>query len=63
MKNNIKNNQFAIQSVTGKTRKAVEEMYLAAINTLIIDFGMQEPEARSIVRDSLKDALGLKIKG
>jgi len=47
-----------LEAITGKTEKEIQALYLSAIDALIA-FGMQEPEARKIVRETFKETLGL----
>ena len=52
------NNMETLKKITGKTEKEIQVLYLSAIETLI-HFGMQEPEARKVVRETFKQTLGL----
>ena len=47
-----------LENLIGKTDKEIQALYLSAIDVLI-EFGMQEPEARKTVRELFKETLGL----
>ena len=47
-----------LETVTGLTEKEIKTFYLSAIETLV-DFGINEDEARKIVQESFRETLGL----
>ena len=49
---------ITLLNLTGKTEKEIKALYLSAIETLV-DFGMNEVEAREMVKETFKQTLGL----
>ena len=47
-----------IETRTGKTRKELEIIYINAVK-MLVEFGATPQQAREIVKESLRNALGL----
>lgn len=47
-----------LENVTGKTEKEIKALYVAAIETLV-NFGIDEKEARQIARETFKETIGI----
>ena len=48
----------SLTTTTGKTEKELKAFYIAAIETMV-DFGMNEKEARQVVQETFRETVGL----